>query len=195
MILAVILLGVYGLLISLDIKHGFQGYYMLAIGCLLALLLNEEKSYARFQALVNSTFGPAIIVLIFAAVYVYRVQFEPFIIAIYPVAVAALIGLAVIGNGKVTAFLEIRAFRFVGLISYGIYLIHILAINAVQMVIEPGSGSLAITTLIFLCSVGLSIFAAWLMYLTIERPCIHYGRKLSRAVKRPAPSELASENG
>jgi peptidoglycan/LPS O-acetylase OafA/YrhL len=98
--------------------------------------------------------------------------------------VALLIMLAVIGNGRLTRVLEISWLNYIGRVSYGVYLIHVLAINAVQVVIEPGSGDFATITLIFLCSAALAVLLASIMYAVIEKPLITYGRGLASQVIR-----------
>jgi peptidoglycan/LPS O-acetylase OafA/YrhL len=162
----------------------FVGYYLLSIGCLLAVLLNDRIWYDRIYAVIKHAAGPILIIGLFAASQVLRKDSE-FFLLFYPVAAALLIALAVTGNGRLTSTLELRPLTFCGQISYGIYLIHILAINAVQTVIKPGSGNFAVTTAIFICSAMLSVLLAWLMYRVIEKPMITYGRKLAANVKRP----------
>jgi peptidoglycan/LPS O-acetylase OafA/YrhL len=183
MALAILLLSIY---VIYNPGNGFVGYYLLSIGCLLAAMLNNEYWYQRLRSLINSFIGPFFIVVSFAIIYILRPDYE-ILVTIFPLATALIITLAVIGNGKFAATMDLSPLAFCGRISYGIYLIHSLAIGAVQFVIKPVDDNFWNNVLIFTSSVLLSVFLAWLMYKWIEQPLTIYGRKLAANVKRPQP--------
>jgi peptidoglycan/LPS O-acetylase OafA/YrhL len=181
--LAIIFLSIH---IIIDPGNEFLGYYLLSIGCLLAAMLNNEYWYQRLRSLINSYIGPFFIVISFAVIYVLWPDYE-ILTTIFPLATALIITLAVIGNGRFTAAMDLSPLAFCGRISYGVYLIHILAINAVQFIIKPVDNNFWNNALIFTSSVLLSVLLAWLMHRWIEQPLIIYGRKLAANVKRPQP--------
>lgn len=161
----------------------FSGYYFLAIGCLLGVLLHDKRWYERISVLAKGMLWPTLIVVGFTVVHILKLDYGR-LSYVYPIMVALLIMLAVIGNGRLTKVLEISWLNYIGRVSYGVYLIHVLAINAVQVVIEPGSGDFATITLIFLCSAALAVLLASIMYAVIEKPLITHGRRLASQIIR-----------
>jgi peptidoglycan/LPS O-acetylase OafA/YrhL len=91
-----------------------------------------------------------------------------------------------------TAFrwLNWRPMAFLGVLSYSLYLLHFNVIFVVQHILSwAGPVAQAIASL------GLSVGLAWLIYLTIEKPCARLRKKLSgerttsRAVADPSVAQ------
>jgi peptidoglycan/LPS O-acetylase OafA/YrhL len=79
--------------------------------------------------------------------------------------------------------LEHRALRYVGTISYGIYLLHMLALNAARRLL-PGGGALPL----FVAASLLAILAASVSYRWFERPILALkGRLTGHVPARPVP--------
>lgn len=168
-------------LVFMDIvlpNYHLGSYYMLLVGCMLAVVLSKKQSYEIIIRTITSTKGTYIVVTVFIITHLLK-QYYDAIIILYPIAVALLIALVVTGNNKLTSFLDTSMLRFCGRISYGIYLLHVLSINAVQYVLKPGSENYLITTLTFIFSVLLSIVIAYILHNILERPFIMYGRKIA----------------
>lgn len=72
------------------------------------------------------------------------------------------------------SWLNSRVAVFIGLLSYSLYLLHLAVLLGVARAL-PAAGLLVQGAL----SLGLSIFLAWLIYITVERPCARLRRKLS----------------
>jgi peptidoglycan/LPS O-acetylase OafA/YrhL len=85
------------------------------------------------------------------------------------------------GKHGLTRALQKPALVFIGSISYGIYLVHILCLNAAELVVPPGSGQLWVSLLALLLAVVFSIVAAYFLARTVEWPLRDLGRRLSRA--------------
>jgi peptidoglycan/LPS O-acetylase OafA/YrhL len=80
---------------------------------------------------------------------------------------------------------------FVGKLSYGIYLIHILCLNAAQRVAPPHTGRLEVSILAFLLACALSIAVSYVLAILIEKPCIEVGRRWSKRVMDASGPKLA----
>ena len=76
-----------------------------------------------------------------------------------------------------------RSLLHLGERSYGIYLVHILCIQASERVFRPGSGSWPISFLALLLAILLSVMMAEGLYRTIERPLVNFGRRQSERIK------------
>jgi peptidoglycan/LPS O-acetylase OafA/YrhL len=162
------------------LDYYYLSYWMLLAGCLLALLLESRTSFERIRALLGKG-GSYVVISLFLLIHFTKADI-PLLFHIYPLAVAALIAVIVMGNTGLTDFLERRPLKALGVLSYGIYLIHVLATNAVKLVIAPEPGAFIENMLAFLGSIALSAALAYGLYLTVERPCIAYGKRLSNTV-------------
>jgi len=98
---------------------------------------------------------------------------------------SALLIAATIGSAPLSSALQWLPFRWLGRVSYSLYLIHMPVITAVNYGYrQPSSAAAAIA------AVALSAIAAELMYRTIEAPSIRLGRWLTRS-GRVAPAATA----
>jgi peptidoglycan/LPS O-acetylase OafA/YrhL len=72
----------------------------------------------------------------------------------------------------------------IGKLSYGIYLIHLLALNVADKLVKPGSGSFLKAAAAYVVASALSIAVAYALNVAIERPGIAIGKRLSSLLKR-----------
>jgi peptidoglycan/LPS O-acetylase OafA/YrhL len=163
-------------------------------GCLLAILLEDERWFARLQWLGT----PVGTMLSLAAFLVAQLAYAPLsnsireVVILHAVATTALLGSVVTGGGLLTRALQTRPAVFVGRISYGMYLFHALAISAAQKVIRPGSGRVEWSVLAFAVAVAITVLVAWVVAVLVERPCLLFGRRWSDAILRRASQDTAS---
>ncbi|MFO0954407.1 MAG: hypothetical protein U0835_25255 [Isosphaeraceae bacterium] len=80
------------------------------------------------------------------------------------------------------------------------YLIHGFALNAAEVIAPPWTGYLVVTLATLVLATAASVLMAWVMAVTVERPCIAYGRRLAARLRdrsaAPAPTRLnAGEAG
>ena len=97
----------------------------------------------------------------------------------------------VLNNGLASTMMGWRPLIFVGKISYGIYLIHFIALSA-----RMGSSGRCLTArfdpLGFVLMLALSILGSYALAVQIERPCIRLGRRLSQHI-RNRPLQLSRD--
>jgi peptidoglycan/LPS O-acetylase OafA/YrhL len=156
-------------------------YYPIVVGCLCALVMHRPAGFRQCAQLARP--GTAVAVAAsFAALHLATARM-PALAYLYPIGAAALMISVVAGEHAVTRALRTRALVFVGTISYGIYLVHVLCLNAAEELFRPGSGRFAVSAAAFVTAVLASIAAAYLLARTIEWPLRDLGRALSR---RPA---------
>ncbi|MGH7226575.1 MAG: acyltransferase family protein [Gemmataceae bacterium] len=93
-----------------------------------------------------------------------------------------LLACLVIGDGPLQRLLRWRPLVGVGRLSYGIYLLHMLAMAAVSRVLPPPRPSIAGSMLVLVVVSLLSIALAWLMHRTLESFAINVGRRWSRRI-------------
>jgi peptidoglycan/LPS O-acetylase OafA/YrhL len=88
--------------------------------------------------------------------------------------------------GVLQCLLEVPVLVLIGRRSYAMNLIHVLVLDVVER-FQPaflrGSGVLIVCVAYVLTLAGASM-----MYVAIERPCIAFGRQLSKRVAQRAPS-------
>lgn len=75
------------------------------------------------------------------------------------------------------------ALRWLGRVSYSLYLVHPLVLDAL-----PGAGPAALRLVEF---VGASVLVSGLSYAAIEQPCIDLGKQLASRLRKPAPAVAA----
>jgi peptidoglycan/LPS O-acetylase OafA/YrhL len=159
-------------------------YSEILLGCLLALLLEEKKWYFRLRVLGRSPWN-YVVLLVFLTLhlaYPQVVQPVPEIQIPYTLAVACLIGSILTGEGWFQNTLRSRPMVFIGKLSYGMYLIHGLGISGAQKLIRPGSGRVDVNVLTFFLACAITVMAAYLLAVLIERPWIRLGRRWSQRV-------------
>ena len=152
----------------------FFPYYHILMGCLLALVKPQRSTPRR----VPLTY-PALLVVLLCQFALYRVadsaRAEVLNDMAYTLGVAVLLAGILTEDTWVRSVLAWRPLVFIGKVSYGIYLIHVLCINASRMVVKN-------PYLVLTLSVVSSIAAAAVLYRTIESPLIAVGRRLSARI-------------
>jgi peptidoglycan/LPS O-acetylase OafA/YrhL len=153
-------------------------YYHILIGCLLALIKPQRWH-------VPLTF-PAILVMLllqFATPrFVNNHEASILINVAFSIAVAAFLAGILTEETRIRRALSWRPMVFIGKVSYGIYLIHILCIEACHKVT-------ANPFLLLVLSIISSTAVAAVLYRVFESPLIAVGRRLSaRIIDRPRMS-------
>ena len=184
-------------------KMLFSSSSLLA-GCVLAFLLHDPRWFARLRRLGGAGWTAAALLFLLAAhaatPWWMRWPVSDVLNLLYALAATALLACLLLGDGPLQGALRWRPLVFVGRLSYGIYLVHMLCLSAVYKLFPAllhwRGGNLAAFPLTCL----LSIVVAWGLHVAVESPCIELGRRWSRwitdgraAVRPPAsPSAPAA---
>lgn len=201
---AVVLLGVCGALLAwrciLVFVFHIEPYYMMhatdtridsiLFGCVLALWNNPALGEARWSPLrVWSSFAVAVVVLVWTMTsrnpaFRETVRYTIQGIALAPVFIAA------VRFPKVFPFrlLNTSAVSFVGVVSYGLYLVHLPIILLVRRTLWS-------EWTVAWVSLGLALTVSTLLYYGIERPCGRLRRRLSYVHQPDGPPRTAAAAG
>ncbi len=163
-------------------------YFEIVLGCLLGLLLQDERWFRRLSCLRSSA---APLILLAALVPIHELECA-FVFqsrgavchVIQSVIAALLVASILLNSGWVVRALRWQPIVFVGTISYGIYLIHLLAMNSVRMLIDKQINYASVSIIGFLATCALTLGLAYLLAVLIERPCIRFGRRWAERVRR-----------
>jgi len=161
-------------------------------GCLLAMLLHDRGWFARLQRLVpwTAVIGIAFLFCHFATPWVGEPTLVHGLNVLYLLSATGLLACIVLGRGLLQSFLSHTPLVFVGKLSYGIYLIHVLCLVVVYRYIPASNGQVGLGLLAFGLTCALTTLAAWILALILERPAIEWGRQWSRrllAGQQPSP--------
>lgn len=129
-------------------------------GSLLALLLHTRQGYDLLFAVLGGRFIPLLLaVAIYLTIVVIRVP-----VFVVHILCAALVGACILGNHHVLApVLNWKPVAFIGSISYGMYMLHMLCKHAVLMIL--GKAHLPTDGMaVFVLTLGLAVVAATLSY-------------------------------
>ncbi len=170
-----------------SVGNAVYPYVGILLGCLLALVLEHKTSFEAIAGFSNGTTIAAIAILLaiihFIIPNIHHLITERIATTMYSFVAAMLIGGLVTGSGLLKRLLSCRALVFVGKLSYGIYLCHLLCLNAIEKAIRTDS-SPKLDVLAYFLACSLSIGVAYVMSLLVERPLIRAGQQLSHKMLR-----------
>ena len=158
-------------------------YGLLALGCLLALVLNSSRGYAavaglgRPRTLAVLALGFVVLQLSTDAITIG----EPLYVT-YGLAVAVVLAGLVVTRARWVRWLEARPMLLLGRLSYGLYLFHNFGINLAEEIIPQTSFAFSLLSTVL--GLGVSVFGVWVLHLLVEKPCIRLGHRVSGAVIR-----------
>lgn len=149
----------------------------LAVGCLLALVLRDERVRARVLALTRPVAVTLFLITVLASLLVISASFHSSLgyryaagYVLEPLLIAILLPVVVFGSAqhvcihRVTQFLPIV---IIGEVSYGIYLFHPLVLHPVRNFVERVSGSPMIGIAV---SIAVLSMVAYVSFRWFERP-------------------------
>ena len=171
-------------------------YSSILIGCMLAVLMEHRPSYNVLSRLATTPIHIASLVLL---LFVHLAQTHgenDVFVKVYPYFVAVfLIGL-VAGRTPCTALFKLKIMSYLGLRTYGLYLVHVLAQNVVQIALKPGPlVPLWKSPLYFLACVAVTLVAAEILHRTVEQPFMNLGRRISNKIMSKAAASAPAQPG
>ncbi|MDX6475803.1 MAG: hypothetical protein QOH95_1314 [Gaiellaceae bacterium] len=165
-------------------------YSAILVGCTLAFALHHRRTF-RVVARLGSTAGLgvalALLVSVHALTHVFDVTAAGFRVdsPLYylPYSFAAALVVASLAlQARGTGVFRSRALRFVGRVSYPLYLTHPIALGFAATAIAPGGTAVELAYL----AVGLtlSLVLAWAIHRVVERPLIALGKRQASRIRR-----------
>jgi peptidoglycan/LPS O-acetylase OafA/YrhL len=168
-----------------------HAYINILLGCLVAILLHTPEAYKRLSTIGRPKCTIAVaLTLTFIQLFLFLMPDARWFFSLF--VALLLIGL-VTGQSGVDRFLSSRPLVYIGTRSYGIYLTHLLALNAVGLVFRPGQTNGWKAMVYVICSVAASLLVAEVLYQSIEKPCMKIGRKWSKSILSKRKETRASE--
>jgi peptidoglycan/LPS O-acetylase OafA/YrhL len=153
-------------------------YSSILIGCLLALSENKLKECIGWKRCNCFTYGALVTIIVLQLAIAAHVD-SSWAMAItdacYAVAVANFLFGIVTEETTVRRLLSWPILGYVGKISYGIYLIHVVVLNFSRKIVSQEPAIFILTTI-------LSALTAAVLYKFFERPLIGIGRQLSERI-------------
>jgi peptidoglycan/LPS O-acetylase OafA/YrhL len=174
-------------------------YSSLLTGCLLALLLHDRAGFHLLRRLRGALLPATLLLLAahFATPWVVNPSLADGLNVLYTLAVALFLACLLVGDGPGQRLLRWRPLVYLGRLSYGIYLLHMLAMGLAFRLLPVSLRNVPASLLNFGLTVLLSVALAWVMHRTVESFGINLGRRWSRrileraAARTPRPA-LAS---
>jgi peptidoglycan/LPS O-acetylase OafA/YrhL len=166
-------------------------YSAILVGCGLAFLMHNRSSFARLSRLGSMPFflgAAALLVIAHGSTHVFNATAPGFRVAAawyylpYSLAAALVICALVLRAGG-SGWLESAAMRFVGRVSYPLYLTHPLGLAAAAMVVARGG--LASELVYLAVGLALSLSLAYGIHRAVERPLIRSGKRIAERVPEP----------
>jgi peptidoglycan/LPS O-acetylase OafA/YrhL len=164
------------------------GHFHILVGCLLALLLHERSWFVRLRFL-GGRFWTALALVLFLTALVGRTasagvpHLPRALEVLVSLAAATVIACLLLGEGPLHQFLRSGPLTFIGRLSYGVYLLHMVAMAVVYAVLPGAATERGLNLLAFMLTSGLAISAAWVLAVTVERPLIDVGRRWSKLLQ------------
>ena len=142
-------------------------------GSLVAALMHVERTFRWFHAVLGKPQSAAVLLLLVIALMLWPVAPDPTLAGLLALLVAAC---ALGSKHWLAPVLELPLVRYVGTISYGLYLLHMLALNVSKRLVPNASGPL-----LFLVTLALAMLIASISYRFFEKPFLAWKERLSRS--------------
>ena len=174
-------------------------YSQIAVGCLLALGLNNRRSFGPLSVIARRWW------LVLAAFVAVHALMHPYgatdLRILYAPMVALMVASLLIVASPWSRLLATRGFVFVGERAYGFYLVQMLCLVACRQVLqhldpglawnsrgEPtGPGALAASLVLLLLATVATLAFSDVLHRVVERPLISLGRGWSKQIAGSAP--------
>ena len=135
----------------------------ICFGVILALVFHRQAGFDSMRWIFFGPYSSAV----WAGVFLFTLQMGRTTVEIH-LAAALLVGSCVYRENHILApLLRWRPLAFVGAVSYGVYLLHMLVKNAVVRVLGAG-GVVAPKYLVFVLTVAATLAVAWLSFRYFE---------------------------
>ena len=155
-------------------------YWNILAGCAMAVFMDDARTFGKLAVLARPVTGTCVLVAVIAlhllGAHVYEMRY------LHPAIVSLALPVLLLGEGPLQRLLRTRPASFLGALSYGIYLVHLLCINVADKVFPPTSESWPAAIAAFALASAVTVFVAWLLHRTVERPCLEFARVWSKRI-------------
>lgn len=156
----------------------------ICMGCLAAYALHSPRGFAWVYRVLGPTWvPPAMMVLVLLAV---GLDGTPFWLTA-TLMTALVVSSCIRTDHLLMPVLTLRPFRYIGMISYGVYLMHMLAFNVVRRAV-PGQGF----AVYFVLTMALTVVMAGLSFRYFESFFLKLKERLAAGPSPAEPSQVPS---
>ena len=180
----VVAIGAALLLLPIGATINYGGLFL---GSFTAIALAKSTTSVFRQPLARIPTSLAFILTLAAYATFW---FHPNLVLLFSASVALLIGTLVLNTSWLRSFLELPWIVLVGKRSYAMYLIHVLIIHAVERV--AARLHVGVWYTVVPAAYLVSFAGATLLFYLVERPCLSYGRRLSKNLSERQSSGFRS---
>lgn len=171
-----------GLEVANEVVTSFEP---ILLGCAVAWALHDARGFGRISRIAGRSWSlPLALALVVAVQYATAVPRVASDVAVAFLMVSAVLGAAPLA----TRLLELRALRHVGVVSYCIYLVHMIVMNAVRRAVGDHRRALVVGLTLLL-----SVAAASLSYRYFERPIQSIRERLGARSARRADLDVLAQ--
>jgi peptidoglycan/LPS O-acetylase OafA/YrhL len=166
-------------------------YYHILVGCGLAIVLSDQK---KFEALKTLGTVPCILLSCVALITVHFVwsfsvtnPYHRIVDILYTIIVAVFLASLLLAGKRLDNLIGMSGLAFIGGISYSVYLFHILCLNLVESLSSRPLVAMPVwlhASINVFLTIVLASLVAWLLSLTVEKPLVRIGHRLSDALLR-----------
>jgi peptidoglycan/LPS O-acetylase OafA/YrhL/glycosyltransferase involved in cell wall biosynthesis len=172
-----------------EVANCLYPHYLILVGCLVALLLNDPAWFRRLRFLGTRPW-PYVAAAAFLALHFAKPHLPEFYWhfgdPLYAICIGVFLASLLLGDSLVGRFLRLGPLVFAGKVSYGIYLIHVLCLGLASRFLPDTAGRVELNLLLYLATCALSVCGAYVLALLVERPLIDLGRRWSARIMRGA---------
>jgi len=162
-------------------------YFHILLGCAVALVLQGEPAYRYLSVLGQRKFAGlttvSLLVVHFSWPHFGRWPYVDTVDVVYSIIASAFLVSVLTGRGLLQRILSRPPLPLIGRLSYGIYLVHVLCLNAVEKALvrlAHGHIGLSLSILKLVGAIITSVSVAYLLHRTVEKPLIEIGRRWSK---------------
>ncbi len=171
-------------------------YSAILAGCVLAFLLHDRRTFpvvARLGSNAGFVLAATLLVAVHASTHFWHATAEGYRVSSpayylpYSLAAALVVGSLALRSRRGIAS---RQMRFVGRVSYPLYLMHPLALGVAAAFVAPGG---TVAELVYLAlGLVLSLALAYALHRVVERPLIRVGKRQAARFGTPRERDLAA---
>lgn len=153
-------------------------YWNILCGCVLATVLDDARWYGVLSRLVAGWRGGLVMLGALAVHLLAGLRFE--LRYLHPLVVAFGLVPLLIADGPVQRVMRHPISVWLGSISYGIYLVHLLCVNVAERLVPGWLPSWIAPYVLFVFAIAITVVVAAALHRVVERPCIEIGKRVTR---------------